>query len=77
MAAYDSNHVKNIALLGHAGSGKTTLAESMLFEAGRCFLRDWNHKLPYNIYFKMIISSLKQSANPMDRLKYFRNFIVL
>ena len=34
MAAYDSNHVKNIALLGHAGSGKTTMAESMLFEAG-------------------------------------------
>lgn len=34
MSAYDSNHVKNIALLGHAGSGKTTLSESMLFEAG-------------------------------------------
>lgn len=34
MATYDSNHVKNIALLGHAGCGKTTLAESMLFEAG-------------------------------------------
>ncbi len=34
MPTYDSNHVKNIALLGHAGSGKTTLAECMLFEAG-------------------------------------------
>ena len=34
MAKYDSNHVKNVALLGHAGCGKTTLAESMLFEAG-------------------------------------------
>ncbi len=34
MATYDSNHVKNIALLGHAGSGKTTMAESMLYEAG-------------------------------------------
>ena len=34
MASFDSNHVKNIALLGHPGSGKTTFAESMLFEAG-------------------------------------------
>ena len=34
MANYDSNHVKNIALLGHAGCGKTTVAECMLFEAG-------------------------------------------
>ncbi|MBS1512064.1 MAG: elongation factor G [Bacteroidetes bacterium] len=34
MATYDSSHVKNIALLGHAGCGKTTIAECMLFEAG-------------------------------------------
>jgi elongation factor G len=33
-AEFDSNHVKNITLLGHAGCGKTTLAESMVFEAG-------------------------------------------
>ncbi len=31
---FDSSHVKNIVLLGHAGAGKTTLAECMLFEAG-------------------------------------------
>ncbi len=34
MATFDTSHVKNIVLLGHAGSGKTTLAECMLFEAG-------------------------------------------
>jgi elongation factor G len=34
MADFDTSHVKNIVLLGHAGSGKTSLAESMLFEAG-------------------------------------------
>jgi elongation factor G len=34
MAEFDTSHVKNIVLLGHAGSGKTTLSECMLFEAG-------------------------------------------
>ena len=34
MKDYQTNEIKNIALLGSAGSGKTTLAESMLFEAG-------------------------------------------
>src|SRR5215218_10408177 len=34
MTNFDTSHVKNIVLLGHAGSGKTTLAETMLFEAG-------------------------------------------
>ncbi len=33
-AEFDTAHVKNIVLLGHAGSGKTTLAECLLFEAG-------------------------------------------
>lgn len=34
MSEFDTSHVKNIVLLGHAGSGKTSLAEAMLFEAG-------------------------------------------
>jgi elongation factor G len=34
MAEFDTSHVKNIVLLGHAGSGKTTLSECMLYEAG-------------------------------------------
>ena len=33
MRIYQTNEIKNIALVGSAGSGKTTLAESMLFEA--------------------------------------------
>ncbi len=33
MPEFDTSHVKNIVLLGHAGSGKTTLAECMLYEA--------------------------------------------
>lgn len=34
MKTYDAHHIRNIVLLGHAASGKTTLAESMLFEGG-------------------------------------------
>lgn len=34
MNTFDSEHIRNIALLGHSGSGKTTLAETMMFEAG-------------------------------------------
>ncbi|MGQ1908648.1 elongation factor G [Marinifilum sp. RC60d5] len=34
MKVYQSNEIKNIALIGNAGSGKTTLAECMLFEGG-------------------------------------------
>ena len=32
MKTYQTNQIKNIALLGNTGSGKTLLAESMLFE---------------------------------------------
>ena len=34
MKVYQTNEIKNIALLGSKGSGKTTLAESLLFESG-------------------------------------------
>jgi elongation factor G len=34
MKVYDEKHIKNIVLLGSPKSGKTTLAETMLFEAG-------------------------------------------
>lgn len=34
MKVYDAQHIRNIALVGHPGSGKTMLAEAMLFASG-------------------------------------------
>lgn len=34
MRVYQTNEIKNIALLGNDGSGKTTLTEALLYEAG-------------------------------------------
>ena len=32
--AYDTKNIRNVVLLGHPGCGKTTFAETMLFESG-------------------------------------------
>ncbi|MEY4135720.1 MAG: hypothetical protein RL386_2070 [Bacteroidota bacterium] len=32
--SFDTRDIRNVVLLGHSGSGKTTFAETMLFEAG-------------------------------------------
>ena len=35
MAAPETEHVRNVALVGQDGAGKTSLAEAMLFVSGR------------------------------------------
>jgi len=33
MKVFDTKSIRNVALIGHSGEGKTSLAEAMLFEA--------------------------------------------
>ena len=35
MAKYESNSIRNIAIVGHGATGKTTLCESLLFVSGK------------------------------------------
>ena len=34
MREYKANEIRNIAMLGHGGKGKTSLTEAMIFNAG-------------------------------------------
>ncbi len=42
MAGFDSDHIRNLALMGHAGSGKSSLAEALLIKAGA--IADGDHR---------------------------------
>ena len=65
MRNYDSKHILNIALAGHKGSGKTSVAESMLYLTGNVSrlgkIEEGNTSLDYdreNLLFLLLLLRL-------------------
>ncbi|TAJ13439.1 elongation factor G [Marinilabiliaceae bacterium JC017] len=80
MKVYQSDQIKNISLLGSAGSGKTTLSESMLFEGGvinrrgdvnnQSTVSDYNrveHEYSYSVFSSVLFTEwLGKKLNIID-----------
>ena len=63
MKVYQTNEIKNIALLGSSGSGKTTLVEAMLFESGVVNVADL---LPQKTQLAIIFLLNKSMVTPFS-----------
>src|SRR6056297_2771275 len=70
MKVYTPEKIRNICLLGHAGSGKTTLTETMLYESGtikrKGSIQDKNTVSDYNFIEKEKQKSVFSSLTHLD-----------
>jgi len=70
MKVYTPEKIRNICLLGHAGSGKTTLTETMLYESGtikrRGSIQDENTVSDFNFIEKEKQKSVFSSLTHLD-----------
>ncbi len=70
MKAYSANNIRNIAIAGHGGRGKTTLAEAMLFLAGASDrlgrVADGNTVMDYTPEEKKRVSSVSTAVAPLE-----------
>lgn len=69
MKTYPPNRIKNIAIIGHASSGKTTLAETILIDSGGSRRHDFD---PEEIKRKI---SIKSSIVPVEYMGYKLNIL--
>ncbi len=85
MKVFQTNEIRNIALIGGAKTGKTTLAEDMLFEGGvinrRGSIEDKNTVSDYrdieierqnSVYSSVLYSLYQQLQDQYYRYPWFR-----
>lgn len=79
MKVYDAANIKNIAVVGHGGDGKTTLVEAMLFSAGvterRGRVEDGNTVTDYDPEETKRHISLTTALAPLEWQGHKLNFI--
>ncbi|MCQ2462142.1 MAG: elongation factor G [Clostridia bacterium] len=70
MKSYNANDIRNIAIAGHGGRGKTTLAEAMLFLAGAADrlgrVADGNTVMDFDPEEKKRTSSVSTAVAPLE-----------
>ncbi|MDO9629810.1 MAG: elongation factor G [Acholeplasmataceae bacterium] len=79
MKEYNTKEIRNIAILGHQGSGKTSISEALLF-AGKAIdkkgeVERKNTVSDYLVEEQMKLSSLSLSVLPVEWKDYKLNFI--
>lgn len=79
MAKYDSNSLRNVAIIGHGGTGKTSLCESFLFVSGKTDklgrVDDGSSSLDYEPEEHKRKISISSAVNSFDWNKCRVNFI--
>ncbi|MCK9230228.1 MAG: elongation factor G [Syntrophales bacterium] len=79
MAKYDSNSLRNIAIIGHGGTGKTSLCESFLFVSGKTDklgrVDDGTSTLDYEPEEHKRKISISSAVNNVDWNKHRINFV--
>ena len=80
MREYGTERIRNVAILGHLGSGKTSLAESLLFRTGalkaKGEVEKKNTVSDYLAEEQARLTSLTASLLPVEWKDYKINFIV-
>ena len=70
MKVYDAASIRNVAVVGHAGCGKTQLVSAMLFAAGALFA----YFVVFPFGFKYLLSYSSDSLKPLLSMDLYFSF---